>query len=196
MLNFGNGAFPPHQMRMLPIQRISLILALAVSIASLDQGTAQNVLRPDRVLYFSAGWRVNGPLSQNVLQLGTIFRCGVAWCVQYEEFAGKDNLPRVPLPYKHEMAAPYGAHRCTDEHLTTILGVIHSDLAAKAIDNERGFVLRVDNYEYTWERDTSPAGGLVLVKARGSGNDMMFDQPIGFAYESEDRRGGRLNPAT
>ena len=194
MLSFRIGASPIYQMRMVPIQRISLILALTVSIASPEQGTAQDVLKPDHVLYFSAGWRVNEPSPQNVLRLGTVFRCGVAWCIQYEEFAGKDNLPRTPLPYRHEMAAPYGSHRCTDEHLTTIHGVIHSDLPAEVVGTERGFVLRAGIYEYTWERDTAPAGGFVLVTAGETGSDVVFGQPIGFSYESEDQTRRQIKP--
>ena len=176
------------------MQRISFILALAVSIALPTQGTAQDALRTDHVLYFAAGWRVNEPLPQNVLQLGTVFRCGVDWCIEYEEFLGKDNLSRAPLPYRHEMAAPYGAHRCTDEHLTTIHGVTHSDVPAQVIGDERGFVLQAGSYEYTWEWDTSPAGGFVLVKARDTGNDVVFEQPVGFAYESEDQTERQIRP--
>src|SRR5262245_57010967 len=112
---------------------ILALLVLAVSIASPGQGTAEDALRTDRVLYFSVGWRVNEPLPQNVLQLGIVFRCGVAWCFEYEEFPGKDNLPRAPLPYRHEMVAPYGKNRCTDEYLTTIHGVIHSDVSGRVI---------------------------------------------------------------
>jgi hypothetical protein len=176
------------------MQIISLILALAATIALPAQGTAQDWLRTDHVLYFAAGWRVNEPSLQNVLQLGIAFRCGTTWCIEYEEFPGKDNLPRTPLPYRHEMAAPYGNHRCTDEHLTTIHGVIHSDLPAQLIDNERGFVVRAGLYEYIWERDTSPAGGFVLVKAGGTGSDVAFEQPVGFAYESEDMTGRQIRP--
>jgi hypothetical protein len=129
-----------------------------------------------------------------MLQLGIGFRCGVAWCIEYEEFSVKDNLPRAPLAYRHEMAAPYGTHRCTDEYLTTIHGVIHSDVPAQAIENERGFVLRTGIYEYTWERDTSQAGGFVLVKAGGTDSDEVFGQPVGFAYESEDQTGRQIQP--
>ena len=176
------------------MQRIFLALALAVSIALPAQGTAQDALRPDHALYFAAGWRVNEPSPQNMLQLGIVFRCGDAWCMEYEEFSGEDNLPRSPLPYSHEMAAPYGNHHCTDEHLTTIHGGTHSELPAQVIDNDRGFVLRAGSYEYTWERDTSPAGGFVLVKARGTDNDVVFEQPVGFAYESEDQTGRQIRP--
>lgn len=59
LLIFGNAAFPIHRLRMLRMQKIFLALALAVSIALPAQGTAQDVLRPDHALYFSAGWRVN-----------------------------------------------------------------------------------------------------------------------------------------
>lgn len=177
------------------MQRVSLILALAVTIALPAQGFAQNSLRTDHALYFSAGWRVNDASPQNVLQLGIVFRCGAAWCMEYEEFSGKDNLPRSPLPYRHEMVAPYGNHRCTDEYITTIHGVIHSDLPAWVTDNERGFVLLAGRYEYTWERDTSPAGGFVIGKIRGTGSDVAFEQPIGFAYESEDQTGRQIQPA-
>jgi hypothetical protein len=179
---------------MLPMQRILFALALAVSIVLPTEGPAQDAFRPNHALYFAAGWRVNEPSPQNMLQLGVVFRCGAAWCMEYEEFSGKDNLPRSPLPYRHEMAAPYGNHRCTDEHLTTIHGSTHSDLPARVIDNDHGFVLLAGSYEYTWERDTSPAGGFVLVKARGSGNEVMFDQPVGFAYESEDQTGWQIRP--
>ncbi len=177
------------------MQRIFLMLALAVSISLPAGGTAQDVLSPDRALYFSAGWRVSEPLPLNMLQLGIVFRCGAAWCMEYEEYSGKDNLPRSPLPYSHEMIAPYGNHRCTDEHLTTINGGAHSDLPARIIDNDRGFVLVIDRYEYTWERDTSPAGGFVLVNVRGSDNEVAFEQPVGFAYESEDQMGRQIRPS-
>ena len=112
----SNRAFLLQWLRRLPMHRILLILALAISIASPAQGTAQDALRSDHVLYFAVGWRVNEPSPQNVLQLGTVFRCAVDWCMEYEEFPGKDNLPRAPLPYRHEMAAPYGNGRCTNEH--------------------------------------------------------------------------------
>jgi hypothetical protein len=114
--------------------------------------------------------------------------------MEYEEFSGKDNLPRSPLPYNHEMAAPYGTHRCADEHLTTIHGVIHSDLPAQVTGNERAFILRTGGYEYTWERDASPAGGFLLVSARGSSNEGVFEQPVGFAYESEDLGERQIQP--
>ena len=174
------------------MQRVLLMLALAVCVASPAQGIGQDTLRNDHVLYFAVGWRVNEPLPQNLLQLGTLFRCGVAWCMEYEEFPGKDNLPRSPLPYRHEMDAPYGKDRCTNEHVTTIHGIIQSDLPAQVINEERGFVLRAGIYEYTWGRDTSPAGGFVLVNARGTGSDVQFEQPVGFAYESEDQRGRQI----
>jgi len=176
------------------MQRIILALALAVSISLPTQGTADDALRPDHALYFSAGWRVNEPSPQNMLQLGIVFRCGAAWCIEYEEFPGKDNLPRTPLPYSHEMVAPYGKHRCTDEYITTIHGSTHSDLPAQVIDNDRGFVLLAGRYEYTWVMDTSPAGGFILVDARGSDNDLVFEQPVGFAYESEDQGGLQIRP--
>ena len=176
------------------MQRILPILALAFSIASPALGIAQDTLRSDGVLYFAVGWRVNEPLPQNVLQLGAIFRCGDAWCMEYEEFTGKDNLPRAPLPYRHEMEAPYGKGRCTNERLTTIHGVIHRDVQAQVIEEERGFVLQTDISEYTWERDPSPAGGFVLVKVRDTGSDVVFEQPIGFAYESEDQKGRQIRP--
>jgi hypothetical protein len=174
------------------MQRILLILVIAVSIALPAEGAAQDVLNADHVLYFTVGWRVNEPSRQNVLQLGTVFRCGVDWCMEHEEFAGKDNLPRAPLPYRHEMVAPYGNHRCTDERLTTIHGLIHSGVPALVIDGERGFVLRAGIYEYTWERDASPAGGFVLVKARDTGSGVLFEQPVGFAYESEEQTGRKI----
>jgi hypothetical protein len=75
-----------------------------------------------------------------------------------------------------------------------IHGVIHSDLPAQVIDNERGFVVRAGLYEYTWERDTSPAGGFVLAKAGGTGSDGAFEQPVGFAYESEGMTGRQIRP--
>jgi hypothetical protein len=180
---------------MLPKQRIFLALALAVSIALPAQGTAQDWLRTDHVIYFSTGWRVNEPSLQNVLQLGIVFRCGAAWCIEYEEFPGKDNLPLTTVPYRHEMVAPYGDHRCTDKYITTIHGVIHSDLPALVIDYDRGFVLGIGRYEYTWERDKSPAGGFILVNVRGSDNDVVFDQPVGFAYESEDQTRRQIRPS-
>jgi hypothetical protein len=195
LLIFGNADFPIHRLRMLPMQRIILALALAVSIALPAQGTAQDALIPDRALYFSAGWRVNEPSPQNMLQLGIVFRCGAVWCIEYEEFPGKDNLPRTPVPYRHWMVAPYGDHRCTDEYITAIHGVIHSDLPARVIDNDRGFVLVIGRYEYTWERDTLPAGGFVLVNVRGSDNDVVFEQPVGFAYESEDQTRRQIRPS-
>ena len=179
---------------MLPKQRIFYALVLAISIALPAQGTAQDAISPNRALHFSAGWRVNEPSPQNLLQLGVVFRCGAAWCVTYDEFHGKDNLPRTALPYRHEMVAPYGNHRCTDEYLTTISGGTNSDLPAQVINNDHGFVLVIGRYEYTWERDTSPAGGFVLVKARGTGNDVVFEQPVGFAYESEDQGGRQTRP--
>lgn len=174
------------------MQRILFIIALAFSIASPAQGTAQNAFRPDHALYFAAGWRENEPSPQNMLQLGIVFRCGAAWCMEYEEFSGRDNLPRAPLPYRHEMAAPYGNHHCTDEHLTTIHGGIHSDVPAFIINGERGFVLRAGIYEYTWKRDPSPSGGFILDSARGSDNDLAFEQPVGFAYESDDQQGRQI----
>jgi hypothetical protein len=176
------------------MQRIFLALGLAVSISLPTQGAAVDALSPNHVLYFSAGWRANELSPQNMLQLGILFRCGAAWCMEYEEFPGRDNLPRTPLPFRHEMAAPYGTHRCTDEHLTTIHGVIHSDLLAQVMENERGFVLLAGNYEYTWERDTSLAGGFILVDARGSGNNVVFEQPVGFAYESEAQMWLQIQP--
>jgi hypothetical protein len=112
--------------------------------------------------------------------------------MEYEEFTGKDNFSRTPLPYRHEMDAPYGKDRCLNEHLTTIHGVIHSDVLTQLLEEENGFVVRADIYEYTWERDISPAGGFVLVKARGIDNDVLFEQPVGFAYESEDQAGRQI----
>ncbi|MBI5315648.1 MAG: hypothetical protein HZB34_06735 [Nitrospirae bacterium] len=114
--------------------------------------------------------------------------------MEYEEFLGKDNLPRAPLTFRHEMDAPYGAHRCTNEQITTIHGIIHSGVPALVIDEERGLVIRAGIYEYTWDRDTSPAGGFVLVKARDTGSDVPFKQPVGFAYESEDHTGRQIRP--
>jgi hypothetical protein len=114
---------------------------------------------------------------------------------EYEEFLGKDNLSRASLPYRHEMDAPYGTHSCTNEQLTTIHGVIHSGVSALIIDKEGGFAIRAGNYEYTWERDTSPAGGFVLVKARDIDSDVGFEQPIGFTYESEQQTGRQIRPA-
>lgn len=93
------------------------------------------------------------------------------------------------------MVAPYGNHRCTDEYITTIHGVIHSDLPARITNNERGFVIRAGPYEYTWERDTSQAGGFVIGNVRDTGSDVAFEQPIGFAYESEDQTGRQIQPA-
>ncbi|NOS82111.1 MAG: hypothetical protein HOP32_11085 [Nitrospira sp.] len=190
LLFFDITAFLIRRLRMLPLQIIFLVLAISIALPA--QGTAQDAISPDRALHFSAGWRVNESSPQNLLQLGIVFRCAAAWCVTYDEFPGKDNLPRTPLAYRHEMAAPYGNHRCTDEYLTTINGVHHSDLSAQVIDNDRGFVLVIDRYEYTWERDTSSASGFVLVNVRGSGNDMVVEQPVGFAYESEDQMGRKI----
>ena len=176
------------------MQRILLILVSTVGIASPGEGTAQDALKRDHVLNFAVGWRVNESSPQNVLQLGAVFRCGVDWCMEYEEFPGKDNLPRAPLSYRHEMDAPYGAHRCTNEHLTTIHGFIRRDVPALLLDEEHVFTIRAGIYEYTWERDPSPAGGFVLVKARDIGSEMLFEQPLGFAYESEDQRGRQIRP--
>jgi hypothetical protein len=67
--------------------------------------------------------------------------------------------------------------------------------ARGVIDNDRGFVLVIGSYEYTWERDTSPAGGFVLVNTRDSGNDVVFEQAVGFAYESEDQMGRQISPS-
>jgi hypothetical protein len=195
LLIFEIAAFLIHRMRMLLMQRIALVLALAISIVLPAEGLAQDALRSDHALYFAAGWRVNEPSPQNMLHLGIVFQCGASWCIEYEEFHGKDNLPRTPVPYSHEMVAPYGNHRCTDKYITTIHGVIHSDLPAAVIDNDRGFVLVIGRYEYTWERDTLPAGGFVLVNVRGSGNDVVFEQPVGFAYQSEDQMGLQIRPS-
>jgi hypothetical protein len=174
------------------MRKILLMLAFAVSVTSPTQGVAQDALRTNRALYFSAGWRVGKPVSQNVLHLAALFRCGVDWCMEYEEFYGKDNLPRSPLSYRHEMNAPYGKNGCNNELATTIHGFIHRDVSAQVIDEGQGFVLRAGDYEYTWERDLSPAGGFVLVKVREIGSDEVFDQPVGFAYESEDQRGRQI----
>ncbi len=177
----------------LPLQG-ALLLFLVAGFILPSQGGAQEMLRGDQVIYFSAGWRVNEPSPQNVLQLGTVFRCGVDWCMEYEEFPGKDNLPRTPLPYRHEMNAPYGNHRCINGHMTTIHGVIHSEVPAQVTDSERGFVVRAGSYEYTWERGTSPGGGFVLVKAGSAGSEVMFEQPVGFAYDSEDQTSWQIRP--
>jgi hypothetical protein len=196
LLIFEIADFLIHRMRMLLMQRIALVLALAISIVLPAEGLAQDALRSDHALYFAAGWRVNEPSPQNMLQLGIVFRCGAAWCMEYEEFSGRDNLPRSPLPYRHEMAAPYGNHRCTDEHLTTIHGGAHNDLLARVTDNDRGFVLLVGSYEYTWERDTSPVGGFVLVKARGSDHDAVLSSLSDSPMNLRTRQGGRFDPAT
>jgi hypothetical protein len=90
------------------------------------------------------------------------------------------------------MDAPYGKDRCVNERVTTIHGVIHRDVPAQVIGEERGFVLRAGIYEYIWEQDTSAAGGYVLVNARGTDSDVEFEQPIGFAYESEDQKGRQI----
>jgi hypothetical protein len=177
------------------MRKISLMLALVVSVVSPAQGAVQDTLRADHVIYFSAGWRVNEPSPQNVLQLGTVFHCGAAWCMEYEEFHGKDNLPRAPLSYRHEMDAPYGTGRCTNQQVTTIHGVTHRDVPVQVIDEERGIVLRAGIYEYTWKRDTSPADGFVLANARETGSDGALEQPVGFAYESEDQGGRQIRPA-
>lgn len=159
---------------------------LVVSIPA--QGVAA-VFSSDHVLYFATGWRVGEPSAQNRLQLGVVYRCDPAWCLEYEEFSGKDNLPRSPLSYSHNMTAPYGKHGCTDEHLTTVRGVIYSGLPARIAETKRGFVLRTRVYEYTWERDTSQESGFILVKARGEDGKDDYEQPIGFAYESEEKTG-------
>ena len=176
------------------MQRIMLMLALTVGIAAPAEGIAQDALKSDHVLNFAVGWRANEPSPPNVLQLGTVSRCGTAWCMEFEEFPGKDNLPRTPLSYRHEMDAPYGKGRCTNERLTTIYGVIRRDVPALLLDDEHGFALRAGIYEYTWERDPSPAGGFVLVKARDTGSDVLFEQPLGFAYESEGQTGRQIRP--
>jgi hypothetical protein len=179
---------------MFSMQSILLILALAFIIPSPAKGTVENAIGTEHVLHFSAGWRTNESSPQNVLQLGIVFPCGIGWCVEYEEFPGKANLPRTRLPYRHAMVAPYGTHQCTDEHVTTIHGVIHSDVPAQLIDSEGGFILQADSFEYRWDRDTSEAGGFVLVKASRTGSDEAFAQPVGFAYKSEHEKGRLIQP--
>jgi hypothetical protein len=192
--NSGRENVPAQWLTLLPFQGIALLLFLAVGFILPSLSTAQEMLRPAQVIYFSVGWRVNQPSPQNVLQLGVLFRCSVGWCVEYEEFSGNDNLPRKPLAYRHEMAAPYGLHQCTEGLLTTIHGVIHNELSAQVMDDVRGFAVRAGTYSYTWERDTSPAGGFILAQASDSRNNAMFEQPVGFAYESEDQMGRQFQP--
>lgn len=168
------------------------ILSVIIGIGSVTHGNIKDVLEPSYAIKYAVGWRINDPSPQNVLQLGIIFRCGADWCVEFEEFPGKDNLPRMPLPYRHEMVAPYGKHRCSDGYFTTVHGKVYTDVRARLVHADRRLSVGTERYEYTWERDTSPAGGYVLVKARDIGSDVAFDQVVGFAYESEDQMGRQI----
>lgn len=174
------------------MQKISFVLIIILGIVSSAHGAAQNYLEKDRVLYFAVGWRESDPSQQNVLQLGVVFQCGDALCMEYEEFPGGDNLLRQPLPEKHGMIAPYGNRLCANQYLTTIRGFIHSNVSVHTVDNDTGLVLQTGLYKYIWERDTTSAGGFVLTKLDSTGIDLMFGQPIGFAYVSEDLTGSQI----
>jgi hypothetical protein len=167
---------------MFSMQGILLILALAFIIPSPAKGTVENAIGTEHVLHFSAGWRTNESSPQNVLQLGIVFPCGIGWCVEYEEFPGKANLPRTRLPYRHAMVAPYGTHQCTDEHVTTIHGVIHSDVPAQLIDSEGGFILQADSFEYRRE-------DLFSLKQAGQVAMRLLRSPSGLPISLSTRRG-------
>ena len=138
------------------------------------------------MIYFSTGWRVNEGVPQNVLQLGTLYRCQTGWCAEVEEFDGNRNIDRQTLPFRHHMRAPYRSSSCNDGLLTVIHGnrtTIHD-----AIVNELGATLTVQAgpYTYVWQRDNSPSDGFVLMSGQRTESKANFAQPVGFAYKSDD----------
>lgn len=160
---------------------------------ALISATAWSEGEKDRVLNFSAGWRVDSLLPENILQLGSLYSCGSGWCVDIEEFRGSLNISRQRLDRRHGMQADTGSRNCTDEYLTTISGARSIALTAKLQKTKTGYLLEAGRYQYVWILDPKNPSGLLLQGIEElSPEGMQYSQPVGFAYWSDDFRNIRF----
>lgn len=167
-----------------------LLLALLPAGAVADEALAGN-----EVLHFAIGYRVAEPRSQNVMELGTLYRCQEGYCVDRQEFEGRLNLPLSELPYKHQLQAPYRSPKCQEGPVRMVKGRF-SQMASGvkvAVEGNRLWI-QVAGRRYVWERDEKVGDAYRLadvVVAQGSESP---DQVVGFAFRGQ-RLKGRLAPS-
>lgn len=145
--------------------------------------------RGNEVFNFAVGWRVDSALSENVMQLGTVYPCPTGWCAMVEVYSGKQNLPRGRLNYRHGMQADTHAQGCTDEYLTTVKGARSAELKVQLRSAGSGYVLEAGRYRYVWSPDLEkPAGYLLKEAGEIASGGLQYSQPVGFSYWSDDTR--------
>lgn len=155
---------------------------------------AAELFSGNEVLQYAVGYRVAAPRLQNVVELGTLYRCKTGYCVDRQVFEGRLNLPVSNLPYKHQLKAPYRSPKCQDGPIRIVRGDFSHSLANMvSLLDERRLQVRVAGLQYDWERDGDAASGYRLVDiARDQGAEPL-DQVVGFAFAGQ-RLSGVLMP--
>jgi hypothetical protein len=142
------------------------------------------------VFTFSAGYKIDAPVPENVVALGVVKKCGREWCLYINRYDSAKMLPRVPTRYMHAMQAPYGGTNCSNGPIMTIKGTSDTGLKVELQPTQDGFSMSWADFRYRWTADSKAKDGYTLVEV--SYKKAVLEQGVGFGFSSSEERKGKL----
>lgn len=144
------------------------------------------------VFTFSAGYKIDVPVPENVVELGVVKKCGGdAWCMDIIRYDSAKLLPRVPTRYMHALRAPYGDMMCSDGPVTTVQGASHTGIKVVLEKSRDGFSVAWSDFRYRWVADPKARDGYTLAEVSYKRNGPL-EQAVGFGFSSNDELKGSL----
>lgn len=166
-------------------------LLVLINLAG-NSAFADDQLPLPTVFTFSAGYKINAPLPENIVELGVIKKCGGnEWCMSITRYHSAKMLPRVPTRYRHVMHTPYSKGTCSDGSIATVKGASSTGIKVRLQQSEEGFSIAVANFLYRWVVDTKAQNAYSLAEIRYK-NDETLEQTVGFGFSSDEILRGSL----
>lgn len=160
--------------------------ALAIVLAGLIGNSAaagEATPLPD-VFTFSAGYKTDTEVPENIVELGVLRKCGRnGWCMDLSRYESAKMLPRVPTKFMHAMRAPYGNGTCSDGPVATIGGSLTSGIKVALTQEQDGFALAWSDLRYRWITDPKAQDGYTLAEITHK-NGLPLEQVAGFGFSS------------
>lgn len=171
-----------------------LILVLGLlwaSNAALAIGAEQSKPSVETGLTYSAGYRVTGMRTQNILHLGVVTACGAHWCLRFRRYEGALNLPRSFTAQWHAMD-PGKSLKCEDSRIGTVNGEMVGPIQGDFLFSEKYAEFRGGGYKIEWVADITVPGSYLLKSLTDEKESKYIDQAVGYAFSRVVRQDGPI----
>jgi hypothetical protein len=146
------------------------------------------------VFTFAAGYKIDVPAPENVVELGVIKQCGKkAWCMDISRYDSAKMLPTSPTRYTHGMHAPYGNKTCSNGPVMTVKGSTDNQVKVTVQPTDDGFSVAWSDFVYRWVADPKAHDGYTVSEIKYKNEPL--EQAVGFAFASDSERKGNLTKA-